>query len=133
MTFQEFCEKLEAKIINTYEEGATQDEAERLASEFLAAQIRVSNELRDVDLDSRMKKSGLKAARAAAYMTAAASSDKKPTEAAIQAIIDTDKLVCGEQDKFDKADAERAHLDRYFDVFKNAHIHFRGVSKGRFD
>lgn len=132
MTFQELLNQLENKIQKTYESGVSLEEAEKLAAEFLHAQLKVSAELKSVDLDSRTKKSGLKAVRAAAYMTAAATGDKKPTEAAISAMVDTNKMVSAEQDGLDMAEVNRADLERYYDIFLNAHIYFRGVAKGSF-
>ena len=130
--FKSLCETLEGKIQKSYEEGVTLEQAERLASEFLHAQLIVSSELRKFDLDSRMKKSGVKAIRAAVYLNAVKGQDKKPTEAAITAIIDSDELVAAEQERFDLAEVERDDLKRYYDIFTNAHIHFRGIAKGQF-
>lgn len=132
MTFQELCNQLETKIQKTYESGVSLEEAEKLAAEFLYAQFKVSAELKVTDLDARTKKSGLKAVRAAAYMAAAATGDKKPTEAAIAAMVDTNQMVSTEQDGLDMAEVTRADLERYYDIFLNAHIYFRGVAKGSF-
>lgn len=132
MTFQELCNQLEGKIQKTYESGVSLEEAEKLAAEFLYAQLKVSAELKVIDLDARTKKSGLKAVRAAAYMAAAATGDKKPTEAAIAAMVDTNKMVSTEQDGLDTAEVIRADLERYYDIFLNAHIYFRGIAKGSF-
>lgn len=123
---------LEDKIISSYEEGVTAEQAEKLAGEFLVGQIKVSQALKDADLDSRMRKSGLKAIKASAYMEAASKGDKKPTEAAIAAMVDTNKLVAEEQDRFDTAEVNRDELERYYNIFINAHIHFRSISKGTF-
>lgn len=132
MNFKQLCEQLETKIKDSYEQGITLEQAERLASEFLYAQLAASGELRKADLDSRMKKSGVKAIRAAVYLNEVKGAEKKPTEAMIQSIIDSDELVAGEQKGFDVAEVERDDLKRYYDIFTNAHIHFRGVAKGSF-
>src|ERR1700722_8538693 len=97
MRFQEFCKQLENKIKNSYESGTSMEEAEKLAAEFLYAQMVISSELRSLELDARMKKSGNKAIRAAAYINIVGSSDKKPTEAGISAIIETDEQVASQQ------------------------------------
>jgi len=123
---------LEDKIVASYEEGVTAEQAEKLAGEFLYGQLKVSQALKDADLDSRMKKSGLKAVKASAYMEAASKGDKKPTEAAIAAMVDTNKLVSDEQDRFDTAEVERDELERYYNIFINAHVHFRSIAKGSF-
>jgi hypothetical protein len=132
MTFQEFCSNLEAKIINSYEQGVTLEEAERLAGEFLGAQLRVSAELKNKDLDSRMRKSGLKALKAAVYMQTL-TAETKLTEAGKAAIVDSDVSVMKTQDDLDVSEVDKAELERYYDIFLNAHIFFRGVSKGRFE
>lgn len=132
--FEQLCKNLEAKIISIYENGTTLDEAEKLAAEFLHAQMAVSEELKSKDLDSRMRKSGVKALRAAIYTASATVVDgKKPTEAALAALIDSNELVAGEQNAFDEAEVNRDNLERYYDIFCNAHIYCRGIAKGRFN
>lgn len=133
MNFKAYLEELEAKIQKTYERGVSLEEAERLAGEFLSAQIKLSKELETLDLDSRMRKSGLKAVRGAAYLEIVSKGDKKPTESNIAAMIDTDKLVGQEQDNLDKAEVQRDSLERYYHIFQNAHLHFRAIAKGRFE
>lgn len=132
MSFTKLCEQLEAKIQKTYEEGTTLEEAEKLAAEFLGAMMKVSSELKAKDLDSRMKKSGVKAVRAAAYLDIVQKTEKKPTETQIASMIDTDDLVSNEQYGLDKAEVERDDLKRYYDIFQNAHVFYRGVAKGSF-
>lgn len=132
MKFQEYLKSLETKIQESYEAGITADEAEKLAGEFLYAQMKVSSELSKVDLDSRMKKSGVKAVRAAIYMDAATKTDKKPTEAMLSSLLDSNDIVIGEQNALDEAEVARDELKRYYDIFQNAHIHFRLVAKGQF-
>src|ERR1700693_31634 len=88
---------LEGKIQASYEEGTTLEQAEKLAGEFLYAQIVVSTELKKADLNARMRKSGVKAVRAAIYLETVNNSLKRPTEAQTAAIIDSDKLVLDEQ------------------------------------
>lgn len=132
--FDTLCEALESEIERSYTEGGvTLEEAEKLAGQFLHAQIKVSTELRKSDLDSRMRKSGLKAVRASVYIDAATKGEKKPTEAAIEATITTHEIVQSEQDSLDKAEVRRDELQRLFGVFKEAHVHFRQMSKGRFE
>src|SRR5689334_18557792 len=100
--FKDMCEQLQSKIQSSYEEGVTLEQAERLAAEFLYAQLQVSNELKKADLDSRMRKSGVKAVRAAIYLDIISKSEgKRPTEAQLAATIDSDSLVTGEQKDFD--------------------------------
>ena len=130
MTFEELCEKLEAKIVNSYEEGVSLVDAEMLAAEFLHAQMQVSKELKEKDLSSRMRKSGLKAVRAAVYLEIVQKNEKKPTEAQIGAMIDTHELVSGEQQGLDTSEVDRDDLERYYDIFGNAHVYFRGIAKG---
>ena len=132
MTFQEFAVNLEAKIIASYEVGVSLEQAELLASEFLAAQLRVSAELKLRDLDARMKKTGVKALRSAVYINTATKGDKKPTEASIAATIDTDAHVMEQQRLLDTAEVERDELERYYNIFQNAHVHYRNVAKGTF-
>lgn len=133
MSFQDLCKKLEAKIQASYEEGVTVLEAERLAGEFLSAQIQVSNELKRADLSARMRKSGLKAIRAAVYLNVVQTAEKRPTEAQTAAMVDSDEIVSTEQTSFDTAEVERDALERYYSIFQNAHIYYRGIAKGKFE
>lgn len=133
MAFQDLCKQLEAKIQASYEQGVTLEDAEKLAGEFLHAQLIVSAELKKADLDARMRKSGTKAVRASAYLDIVQASEKKPTETQIGSMIDTNPLVGREQDGLDRAEVDRDELERYYDIFQNAHVHFRTIAKGRFD
>lgn len=132
MTFQALCAHLEAKIIASYDQGVTLEEAERLAGEFLGAQLRVSSELKNTDLDMRMKKVGVKAVKAGAYLDCA-NAETKLTDAGKAATVDANPDVQKEQKSFDAAEAEKEDLERYYNIFREAHIHFRGIAKGRFD
>lgn len=131
--FQDFCLELESDIKRAYEEAISTEEAERLAAKFLLAQIQVGRELSSVDLDTRTKKVGLKAFRAVVYLEQANKYDKKPTEAALAAYIDSDQLVVKEQTAYDAAEVGKAELENYLHVFRDAHIFFRGIAKGKFD
>ena len=126
-------ESLENKIKSSYEIGVTMEEAEKLAAEFLHAQLLVSNELKVVDLDARMQKSGFKAVTATVYLEIIAKSDKKPTESNIEAVINTTKLVQDSRDQLDTAEVNRDSLQNYLSIFKEAHVYFRGIAKGRFE
>jgi hypothetical protein len=133
MTFKEMVSELETLIIASYQEGTTVTEAEALATRFLEAQLKVSAELRKADLDSRMRKSGVKAIKAAVYLDEAKKGDKKPSDVMLGALVDANDIVAGEQKRFDEAEADRDELERIYNVFREAHIHFRSIAKGRFD
>lgn len=133
MSFEKLCKNLEAKIVAAYTEGVTMDEAEKMAAEFLAGQFAVSAELKTADLSSRMRKSGVKAVKAAVYSDACAKADKKPTEGALEHLINMHADVNTEQDALDKAEVERDSLERYYNIFREAHTFMRGVARGRFD
>lgn len=132
-SFNKLCAKLEASIQSTYEEGVTLETAERLAAEFLYAQLQVSTQLKTAALDSRMRKSGVKSVRAAIYLENATKGDKKPSDVLLQAMVDVDPLVQGEQKAYDEAEVEAEELERYYSIFQNAHIYFRGIAKGKFE
>lgn len=133
MKLNEFCANLETKIETSYKEGTTVEGAERLAAEFLHAQLLVSSVLKKVDLDARMKKSGVKGVRAAVYLEKAKEGDKKPSDVMLNALVDTNEIVQKQQDLLDTAESDKAELERYYDIFCNAHIFYRGIAKGRFE
>lgn len=124
---------LEQQIKNSYESSVTIEEAEKLAARFLGAQMQAANILRSFDLDARMRKSGLKALKASVYMDAATSSDKKPSDVLLQNLVDQDKIVQSSQESFDEAEVQKDYIQNYFNVFREAHIFFRGIAKGRFE
>lgn len=133
MKFTDFTKNLENKIKQAYEEGVTTEESEKLAAEFLHAMMTVSSQLKTSDLDARMRKSGVKAIRAVVYLENVAKADKKPSDVMLDAIINNNGLVNKEQESFDKAEVEKDELERYYNIFKEAHIYFRGIAKGKFD
>lgn len=133
MTFTEYCTELQADIISAYESSPNLNEAEKLAAKFLNAMIETGKELQVCDLDCRMKKSGLKAAKAAVYMESATKDAKKPSDVMLQAIVDMDKIVGSAQDAFDTAEVYKNQLENYLSVFREAHIFMRGCAKGRFE
>lgn len=125
--------KLTDKIQASYEAGITTVEAEKLAGEFLHAQIAVSSELAKLDLNARMRKAGLKAVRSAVRTEEVQKHDKKPTESALEDVINLSSLVQGEQDALDTAEVSRDELERLYNIFREAHLHFRTIAKGAFN
>lgn len=128
-----FYEELEQDIKRAYEQSVSTDEAERLAAKFLLAQLEAGRELASLDLDARMKRTNLKALKATVYLECATKPERKPTEAALAALVDSDKLVMQEQDAWDTAEVSRNKIENYLDVFRNAHIYYRSISKGKFE
>lgn len=126
-------ESLKADIQNAYEGNVTIDEAERLAAKFLGAQMEIASQLSKLDLDSRMKKNGLKATRARAYMELVSRSDKKPSEGYLDQHVNLDVSSQLAQKEYDQVDSEKESLELYLNIFKDAHIYFRGISKGRYE
>jgi hypothetical protein len=131
--FLAFCESLKKDITRSYEEGVTMEEAEKLAAKFLDGSLQVGAALQVTDLDRRMKKAGVKAVRAAAYLDAASQGDKKPSDKLIEAVIDSDKVVADQQKLFDEAEVQVEALQNYLSVFHEAHVYYRGIAKGRFE
>lgn len=125
-------EDLTQKIKDAYESGVTVGEAEKLASEFLHAQLLIADELKAADLSARMRKTGTKAVKAAIYMQEARVI-KKPSDTFIENVINLSELVQGEQESLDAAEVELDALQNTFNIFREAHIHFRGIAKGRFE
>lgn len=131
--FKQFCEELEAKIEQAADSSIGLEDAEKLASQFTLGLIRVGEELTRADLNSRMRRSGVKAIKAAIYTEACSKAEKKPTESALEHMLNMHSLVTGEQEALDKAEVERDSLERYFSTFREALILYRGISRGRMD
>lgn len=132
-TFKELCKELEAAVQAAYDESPTIGEAEKLASKFLYAQMLVSSELTREDLNARMHKSGVKAIRATVFLEALQEAEKKPSDSVLGALVDNSELVKVEQKAFDEAEVNRAELERYYNIFQQAHIYMRQLSKGNFN
>lgn len=126
---KEQLEELESDIKRAYEEGVTVDDAEKLAAKFLHAQMTLNQVLRDADLDARMRKTGVKAIRAAVYLAEVQKSDKKPSDTLLEQIVNTDVTVRGEQESLDSAEVDRSTLQNYYNIFHEAHIYFRTIAK----
>jgi outer membrane protein TolC len=124
---------LELKIVNSYTNGITASDAENLAGEFLGAQIQVSEELKQLDLNARLLKSLLKEKKATLFVAKATESEKKPSDTLLNAIVDSNEEVAEAQNQLDSAEVERDELSRLFKIFNDAHIFYRGISKGKFN
>lgn len=131
----EFFVDCEAAIQGAYEQGVTMEMAERLAAKFLHAGLKVGAELRDADLDARMKKTGLKAIKASVYMKNAEPKlgEKRPTVDALEAMVNQDAHVTKAQNELDEAEVWRDTLVNYLNIFREGHIYFRGIAKGNFN
>src|ERR1700677_4305759 len=115
--FNEFIENLSNKIKASYEENVTLDDAEKLAAEFLCAQIILSDKLRKCDLDAKMRKTGVESISAAIRLEASKAELKKPSEGALDAMVAVNELVQNERNSLSEAETERNNLQRYFDIF----------------
>jgi hypothetical protein len=129
----EVCQELKTIIENAYNEGVTIQDAERLAAKTLVVRIDLSQELKVVDLDSRMKKHGVKVTRADAYMEEIKKHDKKPVESFLEAAVTMNGNVIEAEHDYAKADVHREMIHNYLDIFKDAHIYFRGIAKGTYE
>lgn len=121
------------KIQNSYESGITIEEAERLAGQFLHAMLQIAAELQDADLNARMRKSGLKTMRSAVRTDAISKAEKKPTEGQLEDVVNLDPIVNKDQDALDKAEVHRDSLQMHYNIFKEAHLFYRGISRGNYN
>lgn len=128
-SIKEVCERLEERIKSAYAEGVTVEESERLAAEFLYAQIRITEALRVYSLDARMRKAGLKAVKAAVFLDGARQGEKKPSDGILNAQVDISDLVGSEQRGFDEAEVATEALQNYLRIFDSAHVYFRQLAK----
>lgn len=115
------------------EEGVTMEQAERGAGLALGVMNTLSGLLTEKDRDVRMRKAGLKAIKSAVRLEAVKNADKKPTEGALDDLVNTDEIVATEQDNFDSKEVEKEELERQYNIAKESHVYFRGIAKGRFE
>lgn len=124
---------LKKDIQRAYAEGVTILAAEKLASKTLLARMALADAIQVLDLDARMKRQGVKAERGSLYSSIVAESEKKPTETAIESMINTSLTVVAAEQTYAEADTSKDRLHTYSDIFKDAHIFFRSVAKGTFE
>lgn len=131
----EFFVECEEAIKNAYDTGTSMEDAEKLAAKFWRATYMVAQELRDADLDARMKKAGFKAIRSGAYVDEATKdrgAEKKPTVDMLEALVTRNPQVVAAQKGMDHAEVERDSLSNYLNIFREGHIYFRGIARGTF-
>lgn len=130
MTFNEYIGQLEKKIQQAYTQDLTLEEREKLAAEFLEAQLKVSKELKNASLEARMRRTGVKAVKAAVYLAEIAKNEKKPSDVLLNALVDTNKLVQDEEEAYIQLEENANELDRIYNVTREAHTFFRQSSRG---
>lgn len=130
---KKMLEEISKEIQSAYEEGITIPAAEMLATRLLSAMLVTTEEIKRCSLDARMKKSGSKAVRAATYLDEVAKHDKKPSDSMLENIVNSSTLVQDEQKKLDEAEVEYEYLENCMNIFREAHIHFRSISRGKFE
>lgn len=131
-SISQLCDDLTNDLKNAYEQSTTMQDAEKLAAKFLHAQMIIARELTLVDLSARMKKAGSKSIRGAVYMEHATKGDKKPSDVFIQAEVDQDQRVKLNQGEQDSAEVEAEALQNYLNIFREAHVYYRGIAKGTY-
>lgn len=124
-----YLQELENKIKDAYESSITITEAEKLAGEFLVAQMKVNAKIRVLALDARMRKQGVKAIRASVYLEKARAVEKKPSDSWLDSEVQRDPLVLTEQKSFDEAETEAEMYQNYLRIFDSCHVYFRQLSK----
>jgi hypothetical protein len=72
----------------------------------------------------------VKEIRARMYLEECGKADKKPSDVLLGALVDSNPLVMAAQNGFDEAEVDTGELERLYNVFGNAHIHFRTISRG---
>lgn len=128
-----YISELEKKVITSYQTSVGIEEAEKLAGEFLGAQILIAQELRNTSLDAAMRKNGVKVVRGDALLRVLEETEKKPADSVLQALVDTDAKVVKEQEAYEQAKAGADYLQNFLSIFKDAHIFYRGIAKGKFE
>lgn len=122
-------DKLTFEIQKSEEQSITINEAERNAALSLAAMVELSAWLKIEDKNRRMRKSGLKAIKAAIRLEAVQKQEKKPTEGALEDLVNVNPDYRAAEELYDDAEATVAELDRQFDISRESHLYFRTISK----
>ena len=123
-------EELVEIIQKCTEEGITISAAEGYAGKALFVMNSLSEALAEADRDRRMRKRGVKSIRAAIRTEEVKKHEKKPTESALEDVLNLNKIVAEQEEAFDDAEVKTEELERQFGIAKESHIYFRAVSKG---
>ena len=121
------------EILKAGDEGVTVQHAERVAAKALFVMNAISEDLAKADKDTRMRKQGVKAIRSAVRQEEIKKHDKKPTEGALEDVVNLDNLVQSEETGFNDAEIQTEKLTREFNISKEAHLYFRSIAKGTFN
>lgn len=133
MNLDKILVELKGAIDSAYENGVTMPEAEKLAAMTLSRRLAIADALRSTDIDSRMKKHGAKAVRAAVYMEELKKHDKKPAEAFLENAVALSVEVENAERDYVEADVAREHLENYMSILGDAHVYFRQIAKGNYE
>lgn len=115
------------------EEGIGLDAAEKAAGKSLMVMNELSEQLKEADKDRRFRKRGVKSIRSAIRMEEVKKHDKKPTESALEDVLNTNEIVASQEEAFDTAEVGAEELERQFGIARESHLWFRAISKGTFN
>ena len=132
-TINDTLSELRTAIDSAYENGVTMPEAEKLAAMTLSRRMAIADQLLITDIDSRMKKHGAKAVRAAVYMEELKKHEKKPAEAYLENAVNISDVVESAERAYAEADVAREHLENYMSILGDAHVYFRQIAKGNYE
>ncbi len=108
------------KIIK--EVGVDSSTADALAADFALARLAAIEVRKEIELKAKLKKTSVEAVRGSIYLDIVSKSEKKPTESMLEHILNTDKIVVGEENSLAKLEVETKALTEYADIFKDMHI-----------
>jgi hypothetical protein len=126
---KDLIEQLQKRVSEVYENGTTVSQSEEITHELADAEFKLVTMITPLDLDARMRRHGVKQIRAAVYLDIIKNSEKKPTEAQIAAMVDSDSLVSDAQKGYDGAEAALAEAERLLDAVHNSQVVFRTLMK----
>lgn len=127
------CQELKQSIERAYAEGVTMQEAERLAAKTLSVRMMLADSIQVADLDARMRRHGVKAVRASAYMEELSKHEKKPAEGFLENAVNLNPDVAQEEREYATVDTEKDRFFTYLGIMADAHIFFRNVAKGSYE
>lgn len=121
--------ELETKMRIFYDTDFSISECEKLSSLACVLMMEIASELKRLDLDSRNRKTLLKAQRGSEYIDLLKTQDKKPTEAYLEHSLNISKEIINQQNQIDDLESEKLYYERMISTCEHAHVFFRGVAK----
>lgn len=129
---EEIIEKCFAELDSASRERYDGEKADRTASLFLVAQMKVSLLIEDVEMKAKLSKNEISRIEGEKYFEYKMSgTEKKTTEGMLSNYVAKDKDVSSAKNDCAKFEATLKKWNYILDTLKNGHIYYRNLGKNK--